>query len=866
MPASIIPIIPTVHISEIVTSERDPEMGMQVSDQQYMSIECIEYIYNDTIQQEQHLTQSVEATDHCSLLEGIFNNIAIEEEQDFDTHIGDLSLQEPSPALHDTNPELEVVSSLLQQCTHQQGQQGGQEQQQVQEVNYMQPLLPPNRGSSQLLSRPSRLAVPKAASYCTQQVDRDASRSQSHTLNRLEIENAFLLNQNNSLNKDIQHCRQTVQALKHILAQKEKTIECMNEEFRQVCLKTKFMESVLAEQQKFNFEMALNAFQPLESSTGSLHDFSNQEEKRLGVRRVLQDDDSNGSESVGDSESDDVEDENIEDDEFSDDDDARFLSVSNLRFQGMGLDHILQASQTISESFNTATDLTESNNAMIVNLEEISSTSPQQVLRRRPRFHLGYAAAEPTLSTTSLHTSPFMASKSIFFEDPERSSSSSSLSTRADSTIENDQAESNTITFATREKEKAIVLRDSGHFPTEVFSVETKSIFSNAAQQCIIDAEGGSTLPLKPQPFDECLNLPLRPISRLYLGSSPATSPLVILDQNYIEASASSATISTKPTLIASFESAIHPSHADVERGESKPSAPEEANESRSYHDESDGEMDENRSHSSISTIMAPAEDDSEQVNTPEVSKSLTDGALSLSTLLKEETGAVHKYEESQPSAQKEANEGTRPHVSSSRGTRSSPIMFRISSKIRGKGRLRKSKSRDMMTYKGKEKASISTSDMGAKFKASKNNMTLGTSKLAIAMATTTNSPQAAATSSITRSASMTDGSKSTTTLLSRIWGGFGKQTSGLFAGRLSTDRIKTETKSPPVETITTTGIVSEAGEELDFGRSSSPTLCGEVGSRGGVRVINKECRDPAPWLADSIEVTNNITCISYCD
>ncbi|KAF9911878.1 hypothetical protein EC991_001782 [Linnemannia zychae] len=73
-------------------------------------------------------------------------------------------------------------------------------------------------------------------------------RLQIHTVNRLEVENSFLLNQNNSLTRDISHCRQTVQALKQILAQREDTIGRMKQEVHQAHLKMKFMESLLSGQ------------------------------------------------------------------------------------------------------------------------------------------------------------------------------------------------------------------------------------------------------------------------------------------------------------------------------------------------------------------------------------------------------------------------------------------------------------------------------------------------------------------------------------------------------------------------------------------------------------------------------------------
>ncbi|KAG0340914.1 hypothetical protein BG004_006227, partial [Podila humilis] len=73
------------------------------------------------------------------------------------------------------------------------------------------------------------------------------AQQQQHALNRLEVENAYLLHQNTSLNRDMQHCRNTVLALKQIIAQKEEVIVRMRHEHRQACMKAKFMESVLSE-------------------------------------------------------------------------------------------------------------------------------------------------------------------------------------------------------------------------------------------------------------------------------------------------------------------------------------------------------------------------------------------------------------------------------------------------------------------------------------------------------------------------------------------------------------------------------------------------------------------------------------------
>ncbi|KAF9146245.1 hypothetical protein BG015_011646 [Linnemannia schmuckeri] len=104
-------------------------------------------------------------------------------------------------------------------------------------------------------SRP-HLSIPRSirfrASTSTDRLSLGAGsplgRLQVHTVNRLEIENSFLLNQNHSLTRDIQHCRQTVQALKQILAQREDTIGRMKQEVHQAHLKIKFMDSLLSGQ------------------------------------------------------------------------------------------------------------------------------------------------------------------------------------------------------------------------------------------------------------------------------------------------------------------------------------------------------------------------------------------------------------------------------------------------------------------------------------------------------------------------------------------------------------------------------------------------------------------------------------------
>ncbi|KAF8945279.1 hypothetical protein BGZ47_002951 [Haplosporangium gracile] len=104
-------------------------------------------------------------------------------------------------------------------------------------------------------SRP-HLSIPRSirfrASTSTDRLSSGAGsplgRLQVHTVNRLEVENSFLLNQNNSLTRDIQHCRQTVHALKQILAQREDTIGRMKQEVHQAHLRIKFMESLLSSQ------------------------------------------------------------------------------------------------------------------------------------------------------------------------------------------------------------------------------------------------------------------------------------------------------------------------------------------------------------------------------------------------------------------------------------------------------------------------------------------------------------------------------------------------------------------------------------------------------------------------------------------
>ncbi|KAG0319731.1 hypothetical protein BGZ99_004958 [Dissophora globulifera] len=118
-----------------------------------------------------------------------------------------------------------------------------------------------NNSSSNNNNSNRRLAIPRATSSLRSKPTRaddstqlQAARStiptgrlQTHLLNRLEVENAYLANQNNLINKDFQYSRQTIQALRQILSQKEDTIVRMEEELRQTHLRSNFMESLLTE-------------------------------------------------------------------------------------------------------------------------------------------------------------------------------------------------------------------------------------------------------------------------------------------------------------------------------------------------------------------------------------------------------------------------------------------------------------------------------------------------------------------------------------------------------------------------------------------------------------------------------------------
>ncbi|KAF9546616.1 hypothetical protein EC957_009539 [Mortierella hygrophila] len=114
---------------------------------------------------------------------------------------------------------------------------------------------------------PSRLSIPRSIHFrANTPTDRSGAgsplgRLQVHTVNRLEVENSFLLNQNNSLTRDIHHCRQTVQALKQILAQREDTIGRMKQEVHQAHLKIKFMDSLLSGRSSLPGQQQLRSYQ-----------------------------------------------------------------------------------------------------------------------------------------------------------------------------------------------------------------------------------------------------------------------------------------------------------------------------------------------------------------------------------------------------------------------------------------------------------------------------------------------------------------------------------------------------------------------------------------------------------------------------
>ncbi|KAG0359189.1 hypothetical protein BGZ54_010071 [Gamsiella multidivaricata] len=394
-----------------------------------------------------------------------------------------------------------------------QGSVSLQEHQQVPELRL--PHQSDHEHGSATSIRRSRLAIPQVtASYRIPAVGQPISRFQTHTLSRLEVENAFLQNQNDSLNRDIQHCRQTVHALKRILAQKEDVIQRMQEEYRQAYMKTKFMESVLAEHHNISFSGSGKLQQASIKDSGSATVFKVQDEQRLGalLKEAAYKDMDDRNRSLGNSQygmlghsydpDEDEEDEEDEEDDFSsnysdnseeedseadeteeveevkenegDEDSEGYAPAPHHRFRDLAYDrlsydaHTLTvASEVVAPAVYTGEQYTSSFDSSTAGPTS-APVGPRQTLRRRPRLQLNLDVqnlVSPHLS--SIH-SPQDGSPAMPFSESEHCSGSlrSTAVGEMDSVFHDDDHYDNNQELATGKRDR-IVLRDSGHFPTE---------------------------------------------------------------------------------------------------------------------------------------------------------------------------------------------------------------------------------------------------------------------------------------------------------------------------------------------------------------------------------------------------------------
>ncbi|KAF9111532.1 hypothetical protein BGX27_004790 [Mortierella sp. AM989] len=759
--------------------------------------------------------------------------------------------------------------------------------------------------------KPSRLAIPKATPYRAGSGERSIARLQVRTLNRLEVENAYLQDQNSSLNKDIQHCRQTVQALKNILAQKEDMIDKMKEEFRQAYLKTKFMENILAEQQNF-------------STMGSKEDWQFSRGFQGGQRtgylvRQVEDDESSGEEDISD-ESESIDDEQDdmmdceigtdedEDDEDLEDDDnngasddegkyerasckgegstERQVSDSGQRVQGLSLSvsshasHMSLVSPNNDSSETTPLHLqptTSHNNGS--DGDQKAGTNIHHVIRRRPRLQLSTSSSDLTQSTLLPPMEEFKDTLAISSNGLDLSLTSSPLSSEPNSATK----PSNLGNGATRQT-NLCALRDSGHFQDELFSTEADNAM------CRIKAtELAECQPAIINPHFEfvCLSEPLElstdegsgdeesvapvvdPVTNTsyedssqsnslqHLGVSSPIELLTLLPCSNIEASTSSTTLMTGSTT--SLEDSISGTRENGEEdgGRDGDAPPVGGNHGiMGSSGPSEYGMDEDRSESSLTTIITPLIKISDHVDTSYPQTASTDRSISSATFQRDGFLRVHGRGEDVNSQRSQLkNKGISflvesPVVSRVEGI-SQPLGSRSSSKIESKVGLDRargktpSKSREEVAGVSilgtdqilTETTSIQASVASAVSDASSSRL-IGTS--------------VDSTDPLSKSTTMASGKqKNSAPFLSRVWSGLGKHVTGLFVGdRQSPDNTKSRKGTQKA--------VLDADRHVTT-RPTSPTLDGELGNkksseRIGIRRLGARSRS-RPQLSSAVLV-----------
>ncbi|KAG0003893.1 hypothetical protein BGZ80_009781 [Entomortierella chlamydospora] len=703
---------------------------------------------------------------------------------------------------------------------------------------------------SKSLTKPSRLAIPRAIYYRTSPGERSLPRYQTRTLNRLEVENAYLTSQNSSLNKDIQYCRQTVQALKHILAQKEEMIDRMRSEFQRAYLKTKFMESILAEHQNFGGRGFINPASGSEEEMFFQQGFEGQDDQQLEylMRQLREDglseeeDISDESESISDDQdmpvhelgTDEEEDRHDHDEDHNQDDDKSggeelyqvessksqeqnegLPSPSSQRFRELSLGMSSHATSSDdrarmqSEHALETTPLSQS--IALHNPSSESSRKPgssrHQVIRRRPRLQLS-PTSSVSMSTLPSAMEVFKDSLAMPSEGSNLNLTSSSPAARPDSAMGFNNGDENAERM-TRQN-VGCALRDSGHFPSEFFSLDEGNISYHVTLTEPIECQSPVnglhfefvcvSEPLTENSGDEeeeeraveeeedeeeekerltCSttdpakiisyrDISLPPDSYPHLGTSPPTALPTLLAPIHIEASASSTTLTTGSTI--SLEVGRVNGDRDDDDALLLGSNQRVIDSSK---DPSEYDFDEDKSESSSTTMMAPLTRASDDADTPSSSTTPADVVTPLtaspqvgaqSTLVRDEESSSLQFFMQQDQVFHVEHENTN-------GIEDPPLLLgsNTSSKIKGKAGLYRDRSKTLPGDKSKSKLNPDSISPASTLLPANAASVSGSTSITKTLPVSTDSADSADTES-TSARMVSEKQENSTPFLSRIW------------------------------------------------------------------------------------------------
>ncbi|KAF8970019.1 hypothetical protein BGZ46_010587 [Entomortierella lignicola] len=722
-------------------------------------------------------------------------------------------LQANDLLIHEDKIKSVSISPLVQSSSlpSSQSSESNNEQRLPQQIQPSQPSIQQNRGpSSKTLTttKPTRLAIP-IAHYRSSSGERTMSRFPPRAVNRLEVENAYLQNQNNSLNKDIHHCRQTVLALKNILAQKEELIDKMRQEYHQAYLKTKFMESILAEHQSFGVRGAIS---PPRESRSEEPLFDEQERQQLGylIRQLGRD----GEDELSEEDEDLSEEENISyesgtisdnqgdmldhglgtDDEEEEEDGAnddeelfkvhsrefqqeleRLSPRSRQRFRELSLEmfsHDNHMSPTTTNSNITEHSRPTLEPSLLPYPTSDGSRKQgaglQQVIRRRPSLRINPIATSPNLSAPmesfkdSIHISPNNS-------DITETSSSPSIQPNVPTEFESEKDHFE----STAKSKNQVPLRDSGHFASELVddrSTEQQPTIINLhfEFECVSEpisqtSDDEEVLTSNAtEPMTTALNQDLQPqfSSHPYLGVvSQPIAALTTLTCVHIEADMSSTALTTESTTLPRDN--IPGSRAGVigEEDNNALLVRDNQGQTGSFEGSSQNGLEEVKSESSSTVAMTPLSRVSVQNDASSSSTTSTDAVIPITVSHQDETQInIDEVDGSSPSPE--------------------PLSL---SKIKGKGVLHRVRSKTFSLNKNKRKQSMEFVSSEASWE-----FIPAASGVDVLTSDSTNP----ISSSTTRQGN-------TTPFLTRVWSGLGKHVTGLFTvSRRSTEGTRSRRRS----------------------------------------------------------------------